>query len=434
LKTSAAGGLAVTAALLAWLWPIGIGGKMPIGGDVTNFFLGLMAVLGESLREGRLAVWNDLWGYGFPGLAESQMGVFYPPHVILYKFLDTETAYVASLVLHTLWGGLGAFWAGRKLGISSLGSALAAFSWSTCGFFLIHLAHPWGYTTGCWMPWAWGLAWLILAPVGSARPALPLLLSLVLVFQVLPGHFQLAFLTQFTLGLILVWAVMESWGGRLASGISGASSGIFPSWRRAGGVVFALAAVFPLAALQLWPTARLAGLAAGQLDFEYLSGFASTPFHLVNYVAPGLFHRSPLWRPLVWDPFHTSPEEHLAYIGLIPLFLACMTMVREWRRDPSVRLLTLLVMVTLILSLGPYVPGFRLLIALPGFTFFRAPSRWGLATALALALLAGKGFDRWREWPRPGRSLWWFSMVAIGWTVAVLGLLELGLLSTTRPG
>ncbi len=78
----------------------------------------------------------------------------------------------------------------------------------------------------------------------------------------------------------------------------------------------------------------IGGVGGGQRDFEYLSGFASTPFHLVNYVAPGLFHRSPLWRPLVWDPFHTSPEEHLAYIGLIPLFLACMTMVRESRRDP----------------------------------------------------------------------------------------------------
>ena len=57
-----------------------------------------------------------------------------------------------------------------------------------------------------------------------------------------------------------------------------------------------------------------------------------------------------------------------------------------------------------------------------------------MATALALALLAGKGFDRWREWPRPGRSLWWLSIVAIGWTVAVLGLLELALFSTSRPG
>ena len=195
----------------------------------------------------------------------------------------------------------------------------------------------------------------------------------------------------------------------------------------------AIAATFPLAALQLWPTWRLAGL-AGPRDFEYLSGFASTPLHLVNYVAPGLFHRSPLWRPLVWDPFHTSPEEHLAYIGLIPIFLACITMVRESRRDPTVRLLTLLVFATLFLSLGPYVPGFHLLITVPGFSFFRAASRWSLATALALALLAGKGFDRWRDWPRPGRSLWWLSLGAIGWMVVVVGLLELGLFSTTRPG
>ena len=90
--------------------------------------------------------------------------------------------------------------------------------------------------------------------------------------------------------------------------------------------------------------------------------------------------------------------------------------------------------VTLILSLGPYLPGFRLLITVPGFSFFRAASRWSLATALALALLAGKGFDRWREWPRPGRSLWWLSLVAIGWTVVVVGLIELGLFSTASPG
>ena len=131
---------------------------MPVGGDVTQFFLGLMGFLGESLRAGELPVWNDLWGYGFPGLAESQMGVFYPPHLVLYGRMSTEAAYVASLVLHTLWGGLGAFWASRKMGVSGVGAALAAFAWSSSGFFLVHLAHPWGYTTGCWMPWAWGLA------------------------------------------------------------------------------------------------------------------------------------------------------------------------------------------------------------------------------------------------------------------------------------
>ena len=438
LQSGAAGVLAVAvlvAALLAWLWPIGIGGKMLVGGDVTQFFIGLMGFLGDSLRAGRLPIWNDLWGYGFPGLAESQMGVFYPAHVVLYRWLDTETAYVVSLVLHTLWGGLGTFWASRRLSISPAGSALAALAWSTCGFFLIHLAHQWGYTTGCWMPWVWGLTWCCLSSSGVFRTAAPFVLSVVLVLQVLPGHFQLAFMTQCGVILIVAWSAVERWGGRALGAIpTTSSSPLHFTMRGAGGVALALAGVFPLAAIQLWPTARLAGLAASQRDFEYLSGFASTPFHLVNFVAPGLFHRSTLWRPVVWNPFHTSPEEVLAYIGLVPLFLAGMAVLRDWRRDAAVRLLAILFIATLVLSLGPYVPGFRQLIKLPGFSFFRAPSRWNLTISLALAFLAGKGFDGWAVWPRPSRSLGRFSLTASFCALATVGLIELALLSTTNPG
>jgi hypothetical protein len=407
---------------------------MPVGGDVTRFFIGLMGVLSESLRAGRLPLWNDLWGYGFPGLAESQMGVYYPPHLVLYRFLGTETAYVVSLVVHTLWGGLGAFVFARGLGISSTGSVLAGFTWSASGFFVIHLAHPWGYTTGCWMPWALAVAWSLVTAGGPARPAAAFLLSLVLVLQVLPGHFQLAFQTLVSVSLMILWAALERWAARWNRGHDSSVDAPGSIWRGARAVWLPLTAVFPLAALQLWPTARLARLAASQRDFEYLSGFAATPLHLVNYVAPGLFHRSGLWRPLVWDPFHTSPEENLAYVGLVPLFLAGMTVVREFRRDAAVRLLAFLVIASLVLSLGPYAPGFRLLIAIPGFSFFRAPARWTVVTALGLALLAGKGFDRWQDWPRAARSLARLVIGALLWTSAVVAVLELALWCTSAPG
>ena len=192
---------------MVWLWPIGLGGWMPVGGDVTQFSIGLMAVLGRALRSGRLPLWNDLWGYGFPGLAESQMGVFYPPHLFLYGSLPTVAAYTASLVLHTIWGGLGAAWAARRFGVSPAGSSLAAFAWSASGFFVIHLPHQWGYTTGSWMPWAWGLAWLVLEGQGTRRT--PFLLALVLTLQVLPGHFQLAFTTQVGVALLGLWSLAE---------------------------------------------------------------------------------------------------------------------------------------------------------------------------------------------------------------------------------
>jgi hypothetical protein len=284
------------------------------------------------------------------------------------------------------------------------------------------------------MPWAWGLGFSLLADRVTAKPAYPYLLALVLALQLLPGHFQLAFLTQCGLLFMVVWAVIERWGGAKRAGQEqGASASPF-SLRAAVAVLLALAWAFPLAAIQLIPTARLAQLAGPRGEFEYLSDFASPPFHLVNYVAPGLFHRSPLWRPLVWDPFHAMPEEHLTYVGLVPFLLACMAVVCEWRRDASIRLWAGLAIATLLQSLGPYVPGFRYLIMVPGFSFFRAPSRWSVATALALALLAGKGFDRWPHWVRPGRSLRRLAVCSICWVGVTLGLIESALFCTGDPG
>jgi hypothetical protein len=401
------------AGVLGWLWPIGLGGQMPVGGDATQFSMGLMAFLRSSLQAGRLPLWNDLWGFGFPGVAESQMGVFYPPHLLLYGVFSTETAYCLSLVLHTLWSAMGAYWAARRLGTSETGAALGGFAWATCGFFLIHLPHQWGYTVGSWMPWAWGLAWQVSRGLGSRRT--PWLLAAVLALQILPGHFQLAFVTEVGALVLALVGGGRSIGRRVA-------------------VILAIAGMVPLAAMQLWPTMQLARLSNASRDFTYLSGFAATPLHLINYVAPGLFHRSPLWRPVAWDTFHTSPEELLGYVGLVPLFLAFGAVVRGWRADPQVRALAIVAGVTLILSFGPYVPGFRSLIHLPGFSFFRAPARWGLATSLALALLAGRGFDGLASWPRPGRSARRFAIASLAAILVVVLGFELALVSSRGTG
>jgi hypothetical protein len=407
-------------AVLAWLWPIGLGGRMPVGGDVTQFSIGLMAVLRRSLRAGHLPLWNDLWGYGFPGVGESQMGVYYPPHWVLYGFLPLETAYTASLVLHTLWGTLGAYWAARIFGVSRTGAALAGFAWSTCGFFLIHLSHQWGYTTGSWMPWVWGLSWASLKADGPRRAACCLALAMAL--QLLPGHFQLAFCTQVGVVVLAIEQGIERWVTR--------SRGL----ARVGTTFAALGGAFLLAALQLWPTWRLARLAAPRRDFEYLSGFAATPLHLVTFVAPGLFERSPLWRPLVWEPFHTSPEEYLGYVGIVPLFLAIGAIAGGIRVSAVVRALTVVAGVALILALGPFVPGFEVLCSLPGFSFFRAPARWLLPVSLALCLLAGVGFDRIPQWRNLRKAALRFCLGAAAVVALVVVLVEVAVLGGSRSG
>ena len=324
-----------------------------------------------------------------------------------------EAAYTTSLVGHTLWGALGAAWAARRLGISERGAVLAGFAWSTSGFALIHLPHQWAYTVGSWMPWAWGLAWILSRGEGSRRTFW--MLILVLTLQVLPGHFQMAFVTEVSVLLIALASGRRALRATLLVGL-------------------ALVAMLPMAAWQLLPTLELARLSDATRGYEYLSGFAASPLHLISYVAPGLFHVSPLWRPLAWDVFHTAPEEHLVTIGLVPLFLATLAIRRAWKTDAPVRALTVVAVVTLLLSLGPYVPGFSALIRLPGFSFFRAPARWGMATSLALALIAGKGFDAWPGLPRVGRSLVRFCVVVILAVGLLIAGFELALASTRGAG
>ncbi len=410
--------LLVLGTIAAWLWPLGVGGRMPVGGDATRFSIGLMAEYDRALAEGRIPLWNARWGYGFPGLAESQMGVYYPPHVLMYGLLSTEAAYTASLALHTFWAAIGVLWAARRFGLSASAGVLAAVSWAGSGFFAIHLAHPWAITVGSWMPWAWGLAWGL--ATGESRFRRAFWLAIVLAIQVLPGHFQIAFITQVSAALL----VLAGARGRAKAKI------LALAWLAGAGVLG-----MSLASSQLLPTYRLATLAESDRDFGYLSGFATPPMMLVSYVAPGLFHGSPLWRPIVWDPLHASPEEHLGYVGIVPLILALGAIGRRGRSDAATRALAVVAIVTLLLSFGPYMPGFRWLIHLPGFSFFRAPARWGVASQLALSMLGGVGFDLIRrgDWRAPSRSLLLGAVASGLLGMVAIGAVEAVAWSATSP-
>jgi len=137
-------------------------------------------------------------------------------------------------------------------------------------------------------------------------------------------------------------------------------------------------AVFPLAALQPGQRRGSRSIGRDQRDFEYLSGFAATPFHLINYVAPGC----PSLRAVATSrlgPAHAMPEKSdLHWAG--PAVLAGMAMVRAFRRDAAVRLLTIVAVVTLILSFGSLRLRIPILDRVARLSFFRAP-RWSLRTA-----------------------------------------------------
>src|SRR3954452_4848469 len=98
------------------------------------------------------------------------------------------------------------------------------------------------------MPWAWGLTWPLV--YGGPTRRTPFLLAIVLTLQVLPGHFQLAFTTQLGVAIMGLRAIAEGFRD------SSPDRTDLPG-RNVINIAMAMAAVLPLAAMQLWPTYRL---------------------------------------------------------------------------------------------------------------------------------------------------------------------------------
>lgn len=392
--------LSLVAFVVIESWGQFAGAQRAIGGDKSAFTLGLMADYADQLASGQIPYWNGRWGFGFAALAESQIGAFYPPHLVLFSTLPIVEAFEWNYLLHRLLVPLAAYLAARTLTLRPLGAWIAALVYSQGGFAVIHLDHIWSVESMVWFPpiialtfsWLRGGRWRTLA-----------LLPPTLAIQLSIGHFQIAFMTMVTATLVV------------GMGFTG---GARRQMWRAAGWLFAVMLGFGLAAAQLLPTYDLQRhlRSSGSLAEDYLSTHAVPPWFLPLPFLPYLYAREPLWRAVVWTPARTAPEEYLPFVGLAPLALALLGATR-WRRQPMVRIALVLFLFATALSLGPYLPGQEWLGRLPGFGYFRAAARWTLVAQFAVGLVAGFGADRLRR-VEPWRRAW-------GWLTAGTLLLAL---------
>jgi hypothetical protein len=398
---------------------------MPAGGDVTSFFLPLMASYGKSLQAGEILWWNHQWGFGFPQFAESQTAMLYPPHVILFSLFAPETGYTFNLLIHLLGATLSAFLLGRWLGLSPAASSLCGLVYTGSGFFVLHMAHQWAYTAGMWVPPIVGLTCRLLglnqacAGVPSAKDyGVPTrrgvwdgwFLALALALQLLAGHFQLACYSLLASGVLVMTVV---------------AVGPRQLWhlRRVLGWLMAVGAGVALASLQVAPTYglwRLSPLA--HQEPGYLREFGVSLVHFLQLLIPTQFRVHPSWRPVLWDPTHTSPEEVLVSVGFTPLVLAALGL-RQLRGSPAAFVGLVLVTLSAVAMVAPTVVLLQHIVWIPGFGLFRASARWLCIFGLGAGLLSGAGLDRlrpselWRS-----LALGYPALLALALVAAVPGL------------
>ena len=366
-------------------------GFAPLGGDPELMYQPIKVELGRALAEGRLPFWSDRFGLGVPLVAESHVAAFYPPNWFFYRFWDAGTAYGLTMWVHWVALAAATFAYARSLGIGPAGSALAALSFTLCGFQAVHAVHEPFYHAMPYLPLC-----LLLADRYAATGRLPWLAGLALAWglQITLGHFQIQMWTGGLALLAGAWRAM----GRTSlprrpspTPEKGGDPSRHP-WRILG-LIVGLAWGAAIAWVQLRLTWELTRVAGFDRPKEFLSNYLFPPEHWAQLALPEVF----LGRPLgvgdtYWGHHKTTAGEACAYVGVVPLILAFVGWVAT-RRDRTLTAWRLVAPLTLALATMPgwWPDGFHMLLQVPGLGWFRAPARYTLLTSLGLALLAGRG-------------------------------------------
>ncbi|WP_437185008.1 hypothetical protein SH668x_002098 [Planctomicrobium sp. SH668] len=385
----------VISVLLTWIfwWPLWSGGGL-IGGDIYPYYFPQKTYFSEALSQSTVPFWNDLVGFGYPVVAESQTGVFYPPNLAFYSILPVTTAFNLSQISHYIITFLGSLFLARRLGVSRT-SAIFTATVFTYAWFPSRICLEWCIIGGAWFVWTlWGAT----AFLQTNHFRYLALTAGFLTLNLLAGHYNIAFISLLSL-IPLPWLIhFES---------TDTSNDIrnprIDLWKRSGSLVGAALLAFLAAAIQIGPSWELKSLSQRQ---DPADGFVST------YGSIPVQAFSQLWNPLGWyanetptdsllqqceflvAPGGTNQVEAQFYMGAIPLLLTLAVLLIPAIRKHSPRIHLwkwgLLIAISMLFATG--WPTYWLSWA-PGFSFFRGPGRYTIVAAFALAILAGAGLD-----------------------------------------
>lgn len=361
------------------------------GGDTWPYFMPQKMVLAESLQRNELPLWHDLTGLGYPLLAESQAGVFYPTNQVLYRLCDIDRAYAISIVLHYALAFTFAWRFIRSQKVSCLASLLAALVY-VYGWFPARISLEWSIIGGMWLPLTLWLAHEFLeTPTRWKFVAL----TTALATHLLAGHFTLAFINELCLVCYAILFVILRKRTERTQLLTAAA------------IPCAILLSLVLASAQLLPSLELK-----QISQRDESGLEES----IRRFDPGYGHMPPLYLSQLvasWSWWHTpeirasrqilhlpgstnsdtnAVEAHF-YLGLIPLALVatCLIPATSRRADPAIkRLWFIMGLASVIYATGWLLPVTRYL---PGFTFFMGPGRYTIVATLAGAILCGTAMD-----------------------------------------
>lgn len=360
-----------------FLWP-GPGGQVLYWGVYLLQFYPWQQLAVEQIQAGHWPLWNPYLGAGTPLAANLQTAAFYPLNA-LFLIMPAERAFGWGLALHVALAGLFAYYLGRTLGLERLGALVTGLVYGLGGYLVAHWVFPSMVYAIAWLPLLLALTEKIVtrASTKACPYRYTALLALAIALQLLAGHAQTSFYSLLIVAAFAMWRAFQERRNGIVS----------RAWPMALAALWGVA----LAAVQLLPTAELTAHSqrAGSLtDLQFAHELSFWPWRLISLLAPDFFGnpaRGEFWaRGTYW--------EEAAFVGILPLLLAILALVRKGWRRPLVLFFAVLSLIAMVLALGNYTPIYPLLFRyVPGFGLFQAPARLMIGYALGMAVLAGIG-------------------------------------------
>ncbi|HXF70613.1 MAG TPA: oligosaccharide flippase family protein [Thermoflexus sp.] len=414
-----------------------------------------------AFRRGELPLWNPYLFAGAPFLANGQHSALYP-FTVLFLIFPIHQAYGLFNALQLFLAGLGMYLLARTWGLGRAAATFAGVAYELSAFMVVSLVFPMIVAGAAWLPYL--LAALHAAierrPLLGRPAALPwaLMAALALAMNILAGHVEITYYTVLVGTGYGLWRAVQAWRRQGERPASGTWARVVRSLVPLGWTGFALALGFALGAAQWVPLYEVVreNFREGTATLQQVLGWAYPWRHLVVFLIPD-FYGNPSHHGVrdvftgAWVPFtvnaygqpnpngaftsHWGIKNYVeggAYLGLLPWAFAALALIR-WRsvRRSGVPLGFLVLLAALSFSFAFGLPTYALLYyGLPGINQLHSPFRWIWPFTLAMAGLAGAGFDQALR--AEGRDRQWAEWGFLGVGGVVLALL--GLARWAFPG
>lgn len=350
--------------------------------DIFHTTAPLEDIFARSQKSGNFPLWSPELGGGYPVLGTPQLGFVYLPHVIFRQFLSGIGVINASLLFHSLLGGMGLYTLLRLNKLSPVAATAAAIIFPISGAMVGRYI-----TANIFIVYAWLPLLLALIHLCITRKENRWLIWLIIAqsLTLLAGHQQIP-LMMFPVQAI--YALLVTYHHR--------------NWKRL--LVFIPAAiaiilvVIPHYLIVLNVVDRTDR--AGQQDSENLLDFSFSSKAALGMIIPHPFGRDETQEahPILGSQTtYNGPRNEIevaSYVGIGVVIATLLGLASKKHRNPLWQMSLIVLVVGVVLAPGKESPIYTWLVASGVQTYFNIPARFYLYIYLSLLIFAAYGLNK----------------------------------------